>query len=114
MPMGMHTMINDGATTISGGQRQRMMIARAIVSKPAILLLDEATSALDNRTQAIVTGSIATLNATRIVVAHRLSTIAGADRIFFIERGRIVESGTYQELMTLNGRFKTLAERQLI
>jgi ATP-binding cassette subfamily C protein len=114
MPMGMHTMINDGATTISGGQRQRMMIARAIVSKPAILLLDEATSALDNRTQAIVTSSIATLKATRIVVAHRLSTIAGADRIFFIERGRIVESGTYQELMALNGRFKTLAERQLI
>ncbi|MFL6714910.1 MAG: ATP-binding cassette domain-containing protein, partial [Burkholderiaceae bacterium] len=114
MPMGMHTMINDGATTISGGQRQRMMIARAIVSKPAILLLDEATSALDNRTQATVTSSIATLKATRIVVAHRLSTIAGADRIFFIERGRIVETGTYQELMTLNGRFKTLAERQLI
>ncbi|WP_194713155.1 NHLP bacteriocin export ABC transporter permease/ATPase subunit [Noviherbaspirillum soli] len=114
MPMGMHTMINDGATTISGGQRQRMMIARAIVSKPAILLLDEATSALDNRTQATVTSSIASLKATRVVVAHRLSTIAGADRIFFIERGRIVESGTYQELMALNGRFKTLAERQLI
>lgn len=114
MPMGMHTMINDGATTISGGQRQRMMIARAIVSKPAILLLDEATSALDNRTQATVTSSIAKLKATRIVVAHRLSTIAGADRIFFIERGRIVESGTYQELMALNSRFKTLAERQLI
>jgi ATP-binding cassette subfamily C protein len=114
MPMGMHTMINDGATTISGGQRQRMMMARAIVSKPAILLLDEATSALDNRTQATVTNSIATLKATRIVVAHRLTTIAGADRIFFIERGRIVESGTYQELMALNGRFKTLAERQLL
>ena len=114
MPMGMHTMINDGATTISGGQRQRMMIARAVVGKPAILLLDEATSALDNRTQAVVTSSIAKLKATRIVVAHRLSTIAGADRILFIERGRIVESGTYQELMALNGRFKTLAERQLI
>lgn len=114
MPMGMHTMINDGATTISGGQRQRMMIARAIVGKPAILLLDEATSALDNRTQATVTSSIAKLKATRVVVAHRLSTIAGADRIFFIERGRIVESGTYQELMALNGRFKTLAERQLV
>lgn len=114
MPMGMHTMINDGATTISGGQRQRMMIARAIVGKPAILFFDEATSALDNRTQAIVTSSIATLKATRIVVAHRLSTIAGADRIFFIERGRVVESGTYQELMALNGRFKTMAERQLL
>jgi ABC-type bacteriocin/lantibiotic exporter with double-glycine peptidase domain len=91
-----------------------MMIARAIVSKPAILLLDEATSALDNRTQATVTNSIAALKATRIVVAHRLTTIAAADRIFFIERGRIVESGTYQELMALNGRFKTLSERQLL
>lgn len=114
MPMGMHTMINDGATTISGGQRQRLMIARAVVKKPPILLLDEATSALDNRTQAIVTSSVATLKATRIVVAHRLSTIVGADRIFYMERGRIVESGTYQELMELNGGFKKLAERQLI
>jgi ATP-binding cassette subfamily C protein len=113
MPMGMHTLISEGASTISGGQKQRLMVARAIVRKPRILLFDEATSALDNRTQAIVAASIAELKATRIVVAHRLSTIMGADRIFFIEGGRVVETGTYAELMQLNGRFTALAERQL-
>ena len=113
MPMGMHTMISEGASTISGGQKQRLMVARAIVRKPKILLFDEATSALDNATQAIVTRSIASLRATRIVVAHRLSTIIGADRIFFIEQGRVMEVGTFEQLMQLNGRFKALAERQL-
>ena len=113
MPMGMHTMISEGSSTISGGQKQRLMVARAIVRKPKILLFDEATSALDNKTQAIVTKSIAALKATRIVVAHRLSTIVGADRIFFIEHGRVVETGTFEQLMQLNGRFKALAERQL-
>ena len=113
MPMGMHTMISEGSSTISGGQKQRLMVARAIVRKPKILLFDEATSALDNATQAIVTKSIATLKATRIVVAHRLSTIIGADRIFYIEQGRVAEAGTYDQLMQLNGRFKVLAERQL-
>ena len=113
MPMGMHTMISEGSSTISGGQKQRLMVARAIVRKPKILLFDEATSALDNNTQAIVTRSIATLKATRIVIAHRLSTIVGADRIFFIEQGRVVETGTFEQLMQLNGRFKALAERQL-
>jgi ATP-binding cassette subfamily C protein len=113
MPMGMHTMISEGSSTISGGQKQRLMVARAIVKKPKILLFDEATSALDNTTQAIVTKSIATLKATRIVVAHRLSTIVNADRIFFIEQGRVVETGTFEQLMQLNGRFKALAERQL-
>jgi ATP-binding cassette subfamily C protein len=113
MPMGMHTVIPEGSSTISGGQKQRLMLARAIVRKPRVLLFDEATSALDNTTQAIVTNSIATLNATRIVVAHRLSTVIGADRIFFIEQGRVVETGTYEQLMQLNGRFTALAERQL-
>ncbi|MET0961488.1 MAG: NHLP bacteriocin export ABC transporter permease/ATPase subunit [Noviherbaspirillum sp.] len=113
MPMGMHTMISEGASTISGGQKQRLMVARAIVRKPKILLFDEATSALDNRTQAIVAASIAALKASRIVVALRLSTIVGADRIFFIERGRVVETGTYDQLMQLNGRFKAMAERQI-
>lgn len=113
MPMGMHTMISEGSSTISGGQKQRLMVARAIVRKPKILLFDEATSALDNNTQAIVTKSIAALKATRIVVAHRLSTIIDADRIFFIEQGRVVETGTFEQLMQLNGRFKALAERQL-
>jgi NHLM bacteriocin system ABC transporter ATP-binding protein len=113
MPMGMHTIISEGSSTISGGQKQRLMVARAIVRKPKILLFDEATSALDNTTQAIVTKSIAALQATRIVIAHRLSTIISADRIFFIEQGRVAEAGTFEQLMQLNGRFKALAERQL-
>ncbi len=113
MPMGMHTVISEGAGAISGGQKQRLMIARAIVKKPRILLFDEATSALDNRTQAIVAQSVERLNATRIVIAHRLSTIIKADRIFVIEAGNVVESGNYEELMSKNGRFADLAKRQI-
>ncbi len=112
-PMGMHTVISEGGGTLSGGQRQRLMIARAIVHRPRILLFDEATSALDNRTQAIVSSSLAQLLATRIVVAHRLSTIIGADQIFVMEAGRIVERGTYGELMKHEGLFAELARRQL-
>jgi ATP-binding cassette subfamily C protein len=113
MPMGMHTVISEGGGTLSGGQRQRLLIARAIVSRPRILLFDEATSALDNRTQAIVSASLERLQATRIVVAHRLSTIVNADRICVIERGRIVEMGRHQELMAANGLYTELAKRQL-
>jgi ATP-binding cassette subfamily C protein len=114
MPMQMHTVIGEGASTLSGGQRQRLMIARAIVNRPRILLFDEATSALDNRTQAIVTASLEGLKATRIVVAHRLSTIANADRIYVIERGRLVQQGTYGQLIREKGTFHELARRQLI
>src|SRR6185436_10061206 len=99
LPMKMHTVLGEGAATLSGGQRQRLMIARAIVNRPRILFFDEATSALDNRTQAIVTASLQTLRATRVVVAHRLSTIAQADRIFVIDRGRVVQTSTYRELL---------------
>lgn len=113
MPMGMHTMISDGASTFSGGQRQRLMIARSIVHKPRILYMDEATSALDNRTQNIVSESLEKLQATRIIIAHRLSTIINADRIFVMDKGRIVESGTYDELMKNNGLFSLLASRQI-
>lgn len=112
MPMGLHTVISEGAGTFSGGQRQRLMIARAIVNRPRILLFDEATSALDNRTQEIVSRSLASLKATRIVIAHRLSTIQHADRIYVIEAGRVVESGNYQELMEKKGLFHELASRQ--
>ncbi|HEX6745976.1 MAG TPA: NHLP bacteriocin export ABC transporter permease/ATPase subunit [Longimicrobium sp.] len=113
MPMGMHTMVSEGGTTLSGGQRQRLMIARAIVTRPRILLFDEATSALDNRTQAIVSDSLAGLRATRLVIAHRLSTIVHADRICVIERGTVVQSGRYDELMAVDGPFRELARRQI-
>ncbi|MBL8412830.1 MAG: NHLP bacteriocin export ABC transporter permease/ATPase subunit [Propionivibrio sp.] len=113
MPMGMHTMLAEGASTFSGGQKQRIMIARAIVRHPRVLLFDEATSALDNRTQALVSHSVERLKATRIVIAHRLSTIINADRILVMDRGRIVQSGTYSELMEQPGLFRELAERQL-
>ena len=113
MPMGMHTVIGEGASTFSGGQKQRLLIARAIANRPRILLFDEATSALDNRTQAIVSESLERLQATRIVIAHRLSTIINADRIFVMQDGRLVQSGRYQELIDQQGLFAELAKRQL-
>ena len=113
MPMGMHTVVSEGGGTFSGGQRQRLMIARAIVNRPRILFFDEATSALDNRTQKIVTDSLDAMHATRIVVAHRLSTIINADRIIVLEQGRIVEEGSYQELIERGGHFAELAKRQI-
>lgn len=113
MPMGMQTVILEGGGALSGGQMQRLMIARAIVGRPKILLLDEATSALDNRTQAVVTDSLERLRVTRVVVAHRLSTVVHADRIYVLAGGRIVEAGNYDALMATNGVFARLAERQL-
>ncbi|HEV2147866.1 MAG TPA: NHLP bacteriocin export ABC transporter permease/ATPase subunit [Longimicrobiaceae bacterium] len=113
MPMGLHTHVSDGGGTFSGGQRQRLMIARALLNRPRILLLDEATSALDNRTQSVVAESLAGLKATRIVVAHRLSTVMGADRIYVVQGGRIVETGTYRELLERRGLFHEMAQRQL-
>ena len=113
MPMGMFTFLGEGSFAISGGQRQRLMIARAIASKPRILLFDEATSALDNRTQTIVSSSLQDLKATRIVIAHRLSTIISADRIYVLKAGRIVQSGTYADLMEQEGPFRDLAARQI-
>ena len=112
MPMGMHTVISDGAGGISGGQRQRLMIARAIAPKPKILIFDEATSALDNLTQKQVSEALDNLNCTRIVIAHRLSTIRHCDRILVIDGGRIAESGSYEELVAKNGVFAELVERQ--
>ena len=113
MPMAMHTMISEGGGGLSGGQRQRLMIARAIVSRPRVLLFDEATSALDNQTQAIVSASLESLKATRVVIAHRLSTVINADRIFVLEQGSVVQSGTYSELIEKEGVFAELAKRQL-
>ena len=112
MPMRMRTVISEGQGGISGGQKQRIMIARAIVNKPKILIFDEATSALDNKTQKSISESISQLNCTRIVIAHRLSTIKDCDRILYMEGGKITESGTYKELIALNGKFAELVERQ--
>ncbi|QVY64629.1 NHLP bacteriocin export ABC transporter permease/ATPase subunit [Polaribacter sp. Q13] len=113
MPMEMHTVISEGAGTFSGGQRQRLMIARAIVHKPRLLFMDEATSALDNKTQNIVSESLDKLQATRIVIAHRLSTVKNADRIYVLDKGAIVEFGSYDELMEKEGVFSKLAKRQI-
>jgi NHLM bacteriocin system ABC transporter ATP-binding protein len=112
MPMGMHTMISEGSGGISGGQKQRLMIARAVAPKPRVLIFDEATSALDNLTQKKVSEALDALNCTRIVIAHRLSTIKNCDRILYIDGGRIVEDGTYAELIEQGGLFAELVERQ--
>jgi len=114
MPMGMHTVISEGAGTFSGGQKQRLLIARALIHRPRILLFDEATSALDNRTQEVVSRSLDRLQTTRIVIAHRLSTIQNADCIYVVDAGRVVESGPFDELMGGSGPFSRLAERQLV
>ena len=112
MPMGMNTVIAEGQGGISGGQRQRIMIARAIAPKPQLLLFDEATSALDNKTQRQVSESLDQMGCTRVVIAHRLSTIRHCDRIIVIDEGRIIEQGTYDELIEKNGFFAELVERQ--
>lgn len=114
MPMGMHTMVTEGSGGISGGQKQRIMIARAIAPKPKVLIFDEATSALDNITQKQVSDALASLKCTRIVVAHRLSTIRRCDRIVVLDNGRIIEDGTYDELIAAKGFFAELVERQRI
>ena len=112
MPMRMNTMISEGSGTLSGGQVQRIVIARAIAPKPRILLFDEATSALDNITQRIVADSLEHLKCTRIVIAHRLSTVKNCGRILVIDGGRIAEEGSYDELMNRKGLFASLVERQ--
>lgn len=112
MPMGMNTIISEGTGGISGGQKQRLMIARAVAPKPDILILDEATSALDNKTQKQVSEALDRLRCTRIVIAHRLSTIRNCDRILLIEDGKIAEEGTYEELIEKGGSFARLVERQ--
>ena len=114
MPMGMHTLVSEGQGGISGGQKQRLMIARAIAPKPKILIFDEATSALDNRTQKQVSDALDSLKCTRIVVAHRLSTIRHCNRILVLDKGRIVEDGDYETLLAKDGLFAQLAARQRV
>ena len=114
MPMGMNTIVQDGGGGVSGGQRQRLMIARAVAPKPKLLLLDEATSALDNITQRQVSEALDKMKCTRIVIAHRLSTIQHCDRILVLDGGKIIEDGTYEELIAANGFFAELVERQRV
>lgn len=114
MPMGMHTLVQEGGGSFSGGQKQRILIARAVASKPKILLFDEATSALDNVTQKQVSDALNDMKCTRIVIAHRLSTILQCDRILVLDQGRIAEDGTYEELIQAGGFFAKLVERQRV
>ena len=113
MPMGMQTVISEGQGGVSGGQKQRLMIARAIAPKPRILIFDEATSALDNKTQKQVSDALDRLKSTRIVIAHRLSTIKNCDRILVMDQGAIIEEGTYDELIEKKGAFAELVARQM-
>ena len=112
MPMGMQTLISEGQGGISGGQKQRLMIARAVAPKPKVLMFDEATSALDNKTQKQVSDALDSLKCTRIVIAHRLSTIRHCDRILVLDKGRIAEDGTYEQLIAKNGLFAALVAKQ--
>jgi ABC-type bacteriocin/lantibiotic exporter with double-glycine peptidase domain len=112
MPMQMHTFINEH--TLSGGQLQKLQIARALAGRPRILVLDEATSALDEVSQAHVSRSLAELAVTRVVIAHRLSTVRGADMIHVLSGGRVVESGRFDELVAADGPFRELVRRQLL
>lgn len=113
MPMGVHTLLSEGSGLISGGQKQRILIARAIVGNPKIMFFDEATSALDNITQAHVSHNLDKIGGTRVVIAHRLSTIINCDRIIVMDAGKIVETGTYNELLKSKGLFHELVQRQL-
>ena len=113
LPLGLETTVIDGNSSMSGGQRQRILIARALAGEPRMLVFDEATSALDNVTQHAVVASLSQLRLTRIVVAHRLSTVRRADRIVVLGRGRVVQQGSYEELIAQPGAFRDLAMRQL-
>ncbi|MGW6406756.1 NHLP bacteriocin export ABC transporter permease/ATPase subunit [Streptomyces vinaceus] len=114
MPMGLHTVLSDGGGTVSGGQRQRLMIAQALIGKPRVLFLDEATSALDNEAQRVVIESTRALRATRIVIAHRLSTVMDADRVIVMADGRIAQQGPPAELLAdPSGPFLELVRRQI-
>ncbi len=114
MPMGMHTIVSEGGGGFSGGQKQRLLIARAVAAKPKVLLFDEATSALDNITQKQVSDSLGRMKCTRIVIAHRLSTIMQCDRILVLDQGRIIEDGTYENLLNAGGFFAGLVKRQRV
>ena len=114
MARGMDSPVIEGGTSLSGGERQRILIARALAGRPRMLVLDESTSALDNETQELIVASVESLRITRVVVSHRLSTVKRADRIVVLDGGRVVQEGSFDELMATDGPFRELAEHQLV
>ncbi len=113
MPMGMMTLVGTNGSMLSGGESQRIMIARSVLGNVRIMLFDEATNWLDNEAQARVMENLSALTSTRIVIAHRLSTLERADRIYVLEAGKVVESGSFDELMEIDGAFRDLVRRQI-
>ncbi|MDJ0648641.1 MAG: ATP-binding cassette domain-containing protein, partial [Xenococcaceae cyanobacterium MO_188.B19] len=115
LSQGYYTYVGERGVNLSGGQRQRIAIARAILANPRILILDEATSALDSESEALVQEAMMRImeNRTVFVIAHRLGTVKNADKILVLEKGKIIESGTHQELLTLNGRYASFYSQQL-
>ena len=113
MPLGYDSLLGDGGLSVSGGQRQRLALARALVPRPAILLLDEATSSLDTATERLIQEELAKLRCTRIVIAHRLSTVRAADLILVMDEGLVVERGSHDELMRRRGRYERLVSVQM-
>ena len=111
--MGLMTMVGTSGSVLSGGERQRVMISRSVIGSPRVMLFDEATNWLDNENQANVMQNLAAITSTRLVIAHRLSTLERADRIYVLQAGRVVQTGSFNELVEVDGVFRELVRRQI-